>query len=270
VYRGFDIGASKPVPEELQGIPHHLLDVREADQLLDAAEFAGLADAAIADIRSRSKLPIVVGGSGLWLRALLRGLVKAPPVDAALRARLNEQALLSGSQVLHARLAEVDVAAAADIHPNDRVRIVRALEVYEQLGQPLGELRRLHALGSPRYRALRVVLDLPPELLTERIEARTSEMLARGFAEEVRGLVARHGRDARPLSAVGYREMVRHVCDGESIEDTVRTINQATRIYARRQRTWLKNEPGERWLCTPDQVLASAGLATLTTFLESP
>lgn len=269
VYRGFDIGASKPEASELHGIRHHLIDVRDADQLLDAAEFAALADAAIADVRARGKLPIVVGGSGLWLRALLRGLVKAPPVDPELRARLNAEAELSGSALLHARLAEVD-AAAADIHPNDRVRIVRALEVYEQLGRPLGELRRVHALGSPRYRALRVVLDLAPELLTERIEARTSQMIERGFAAEVRDLVARYGRDVRPLSAVGYREMVRHVCDGESLEDTVRTINQSTRIYARRQRTWLKNEPGDRWLCPPNQVLAPAGLDKLAAFLEQP
>jgi tRNA dimethylallyltransferase len=210
----------------------------------------------------------VVGGSGLWLRALLRGLVKAPEVDPVLRARLDAEAESQGSPSLHARLAQVDPDAAQQIHPNDRMRIVRALEVYEQTGQALGALRREHALGAPRYRTLRVVLDLAPELLTERIEARCEEMIARGFADEVRALLARYSRDVRPLGAVGYREMVGHVCDGIPLDQSLRAIVQATRIYARRQRTWLKNEPGERWLTAPEQVLAPEGLARLSAFWD--
>lgn len=268
IYRGFDIGAGKPKPAELRGVPHHLLDVREADQPLDAAEFARLADAAIADVRARGKLPIVVGGSGLWLRALLRGLVVAPAVDAALRARLDAQAREQGAAHLHARLARVDPRAAAQIHPNDRVRIVRALEVFELTGRPLGALRDAHALGAPRYRALRVVLELPADELGRRIEQRTGAMIAEGFAAEVAHLLARYGRDARPLGAVGYREMVAHVCDGVPLDDTVRAINRSTRIYARRQRTWLRSEPGERWLASPERVLEPAGLSRLAQFLE--
>jgi tRNA dimethylallyltransferase len=268
VYRGFDIGSSKPRADELRGVPHHLLDVREASEPLDAAEFAALADAAIADVRRRGKRPIVVGGSGLWLRALLRGLVKAPEVDPALRARLDAEAQAQGSPSLHARLGQVDPDAAQQIHPNDRVRIVRALEVYEQTGQALGAMRREHALGAPRYRALRLVLELAPELLTQRIQARCSEMIARGLADEVRGLVARHGREVRPLGAVGYREMVSHICDGVPLAESLRAIEQATRVYARRQRTWLKNEPGERWLTLPEHVLAPEGLLRLSVFWD--
>lgn len=266
VYRGFDIGSSKPSLGELRGVPHHLLDVREATAPLDAAEFAALADAAIAEVRARGKRPIVVGGSGLWLRALLRGLVKAPEVDPALRARLSAEAAAQGTPRLHERLAAVDPDAAAQIHPNDRVRVVRALEVFEQTGQALGALRREHALGAPRYRALRIVLDLAPDVLTPRIETRCREMIARGFAAEVRALVERHGRDVRALGAVGYAEMVAHVCDGVPLEITARAIERATRIYARRQRTWLKSEPGERWLTHPDEVLSDAGLARLRDF----
>jgi tRNA dimethylallyltransferase len=269
VYRGFDIGASKPKASELHGIAHHLLDVREANQPLDAAEFARLADAAIADVRARGKLPIVVGGSGLWLRALLRGLVAAPAVDAELRARLDAEAQQGGAARLHTRLAQIDAQAAAQIHPNDRVRIVRALEVFEQTGQPLGALRGAHALGAPRYRALRVVLELPADELGRRIEQRTGAMIAEGFEAEVRRLLERYGREARPLGAVGYREMVTHVCDGIPFDETVRAINRATRIYARRQRTWLRSEPGERWLASPERVLDSAGLARLAQFLEA-
>ncbi len=268
VYRGFDIGSSKPRADELRGVPHHLLDVREADQPLDAAEFAALADAAIAEVRDSGKLPIVVGGSGLWLRALLRGLVKAPDVDPALRAELTADAERLGTPALHARLAEVDPDAARVIHPNDRVRVVRALEVHVQTGQALGALRKEHALGAARYRALRIVLDIPSEALTERIRARTAHMIEHGLITEVQQLTERYGRAVRPLSAVGYREMVAHVCDGVSLEDTARAINRATRIYARRQRTWLKNEPGERWISEAEQVLDDAGMARLQTFLE--
>lgn len=270
VYRGLDIGSSKPTADELAGIPHHLLDVCDPDQPLDAAAFANLADVAIADIRARGKRPIVVGGAGLWLRALLRGLVQLPQVDPELRARLDAEANTHGTPHLHARLAVIDPRAAADIHPNDRVRVVRALEVHAQTGTPLGELRHEHALGQPRYHALRVVLDLPPDELTSRIAQRTQQMIERGLEAEVRRLVERYGRELRALGAVGYREMVAHVCDGVGLEETCVAINQATRVYARRQRTWLKNEPGELWLCRPEQLFEEQGLATVQPFLEIP
>lgn len=270
IYQGFDIGSSKPAPEELRGVPHHLLDVRAADAPLDAADFAGLADEAIGDVRARGRSPIVVGGSGLWLRALLRGLVELPKVDVALRARIEQEACTLGIPALHARLLTVDPIAAARIHPNDQVRVVRALEVFEQTGTPLGALRQAHALGAPRYRALRIVLDVAPDVLAERIAQRTEAMLARGWVAEVEALLARFGREARPLSAVGYREIVSHLCDGVSLEETIEKINQATRIYARRQRTWLNNEPGDRWQTTRDEVMSQQGLARLRTFWAGP
>ncbi len=266
VYRGFDIGSSKPTTDELGDIPHHLLDVRDAEQPLDAVDFAALADAAIAEVCQRGHAPIVVGGSGLWLRALLRGLVQLPPVDAAIRERLDREARELGVCTLHACLQSVDPLEAPDIHPNDRIRVVRALEVHEQTGTPLGSLRAAHALGAPRYRALRIVLEVPPEELTRRIELRTQQMLARGLVDEVRALLTRHDRSVRPLGAVGYREVVEHLCDGVSLEETVRKINQSTRIYARRQRTWLNNEPGELWQTTREEVLAPEGISRLRAF----
>jgi tRNA dimethylallyltransferase len=268
VYRGFDIGSAKPSHEELAGVPHHLLDVCDADEDIDAARFAALADAAIADVRARGRLPIVVGGAGLWLRALLRGLVALPDVDPALRAQLEAEADALGPPALHARLAELDPRAAAAIHPNDKLRIVRALEVHAQTGVPLGELRHAHALGSARYRALRVVLDVPSDLLSARIAARTSSMIARGFAGETRALVARFGRGVRPLAAVGYREMVGHVCDAVPLDATAEAITRATRVYARRQRTWLQSEPGLRWSTPPEELLGGVGEKKLSDFLR--
>jgi tRNA dimethylallyltransferase len=253
VYRGFDIGSSKPTPDELQGVRHHLLDVREPGDELDAAGFAALADAAIAEVRQRGKLPIVVGGSGLWLRALLRGLVELPAVDPALRSALLAEADQLGAAALHARLAGVDPLAASKIHPNDVVRITRALEVHAQTGQPLGALRAEHALGAPRYRALRVILDWPNEALYPRIAQRTAEMFARGFVDEVRGLLERYPA-ARALGAVGYREVVAHLEHATELAATIAEVERATRIYARRQRTWLNNEPGERLAANPSQL----------------
>jgi tRNA dimethylallyltransferase len=260
VYRGFDIGSSKPTAEELAGVVHHLIDVCDPSDELDAAGFALRADAAIAEVRGRGKLPIVVGGSGLWLRALLRGLVVLPSVDPTLRSALLAEAAALGTPALHARLAQVDPRAAAKIHTNDTVRVTRALEVHTQTGQALGELRAEHALGAPRYRALRVVLDWPNERLYPRIQQRTADMFARGFVDEVRTLAASHP-SARALGAVGYREVVAYLRHGGALDATIAEVERATRIYARRQRTWLKNEPGDRCVAQPDDPSLRESLA---------
>ena len=270
VYRGFDIGASKPSAAELLGVPHHLLDVCAPECELDAADFARLADRAIADTRARGKLAIVVGGSGLWLRALLRGLLPLPKVDPALRARLHAEGEQLGAPALHARLREIDPLCAQQVHENDLIRIVRGLEVHAQTGLPLGALRAQHALGAPRYRALRLILDWPQDVLNERIRQRTQAMFAEGFVDEVQTLLTRHGRTPRALSSVGYREVVRHLCDGEPLAQTIEQVERATRIYARRQRTWLKNEPGDAWATTPDAVLSAEGMTRLAAFLSAP
>ncbi len=267
VYRGMDIGSGKPTQAELLGIAHHLIDIRDPDQPLDAVGFAALADAAIASVASRHKLPIVVGGSGLWLRALLRGLVELPSVDPALRERLTQEAEAHGTAALHARLKAVDEIAAREIHPHDRVRVVRALEVFEQTGRPVGELRRQHALGAPRYRALRMVIDPGPDALTARIRERTRTMLEMGFVAETEALVARYGPELRALGSVGYREVVAHLQGRIPLEQLEESIVRATRIYARRQRTWLNNEPGEIVRTHAEDVLSDAGLRGLRAWL---
>jgi len=247
VYRGFDIGSAKPSPAELGSVPHHLLDVFDPDQVVDAVAYARLADTAIRDIRGRGALPVVVGGTGLWIRALVRGLVDVPPVDEEIRRALEAAAADEGAPALHARLAEIDPVSAEAIHPNDALRIVRALEVYQQTGTPFGTLRAEHALGQPRHRAVFVVLDMDRERHAALIERRTAAMLEAGWVDEVRSLRARWGDDVRPLGSVGYREMLAHVRDAIPLEETLRQIRKSTRIYARRQRTWFKGEPGVSW-----------------------
>lgn len=246
VYRGLDIGSAKPTADELDGVRHHLIDVLDPDEDVDAARYARMADAVIADVAGRGRVPIVVGGTGLWIRALLRGLVEVPEVDAAVRAALEEEADRLGAPALHARLREIDPAAAARIHPNDRLRIVRALEVFQQTGRPLGELWAEHALGAPRYDAWSVALDRPRPELYEVIRARTRAMIDAGLVEEVRGLIERWGPDVRPLDSVGYRQIKEHLLEGVPLDEAERRIYKATRIYTRRQRTWFRAE-GMRW-----------------------
>lgn len=242
VYRGFDIGSAKPTGAELGAVRHHLLDVVEPSEEIDAADYARRADAAIAGVRARGGLPIVVGGTGLWIRSLVRGLVALPPVDADVRRRLETAVNAEGAPRLHERLAVVDPATANAVHPNDALRIVRALEVYEQTGVPLGALREKHAFGAPRYRTFFIALDAEREAHTRAIEARVQTMIERGWVEEVRALRARWGDDVRPFGSVGYREMLEHVRDDVSLDETFRRIRKSTRVYARRQRTWFKGE----------------------------
>lgn len=243
VFRGFDIGSGKATPEELGGVKHHLIDVLDPDDTLDAAQYAALADAAIEDVVRRGKIPIVVGGTGLWLRALLRGLMPLPPSDPALRAALLEEVERLGAPALHARLLSLDPLAAARIHPNDAVRITRALEIHAQTGRPAGELRAEHALGAPRHEAWLAVLDLPRDQADEAIQTRVDDMLARGFFEETRALIERHPQ-ARALGSVGYKELALAVRGEATFDEARLAAIRATRVYARRQRTWWGSEPG--------------------------
>lgn len=260
VYRGFDIGSAKPQPQELEGIPHHLVDIIDPDEAIDAAEYARRADQAIAEIHARNGLPIVVGGTGLWIRALMRGLVDLPPVDPTLRAELENRASAIGGVALHAQLEAVDPVTASAVHPHDTFRIVRALEVHTQTGIPLGKLRADHALGAPRYSGLFAVLDVEREAHRTTIEARVDAMRRAGWADEVRTLRAQWGEDVRAFGSVGYREMLMHVRDEIPWSETRTAITKATRVYARRQRTWFRGEPGVDWHTTAAEALRPEGI----------
>ncbi len=267
VYRGFDIGSAKPARDELRGVAHHLLDVIDPDEPIDAVRYAALADAAIEGVAARAKIPIVVGGTGLWLRALLRGLVTLPEPDAAIRKALEAEADVAGSASLHARLSTLDPRAAAAIHPNDRLRIVRALEVHAQTGEPLGELRAQHALGAPRYEALVILIDRPRDEMAARMEARTRAMLERGLVDETRRLLERWGPSVRAMEAVGYKE-ARAFLAGELAEEALpAAITRATRIYARRQRTWWGHHEDALRIERPDDPVA---LERVARFVSGP
>jgi len=263
VYRGFDIGSAKPTADELRGVLHHLIDIVDPDEDIDAAAYASTADRAIREIRSRGRLPIVVGGTGLWLRALMRGLVDVPPVDPTVRAELEARVETEGAAALHTQLAEVDPATAEAVHPNDALRIVRALEVYQQTGTPLGELRAAHALGEPRYESVFVVLDAERELHAKLIEARVASMIEKGWVDEVRALREAWGDEVRPFGSVGYREILGHLRNGVPLDETLRLVRRSTRTYARRQRTWFKGDPAVSYWSTWDALLDSSSVTRL-------
>lgn len=240
IHTELDVGSAKPTAEELGGVRHHLIDRLPPTETIDAARYAALADAAIDDVASRGALPIVVGGTGLWLRALTRGLAPLPTPDPAVRAALEAEAAID-LPGLHARLAEVDPDAASRIHPNDALRIVRALEVFTQTGEPLSAHHARHAQGGPRYPMRFYVLDLPREALYPKLKARIRAMLEAGWVDEVRGVLARHGH-VPPLESVGYAQIVDHLEEAVPLEETERLAYKATRVYTRRQRTWFRGE----------------------------
>jgi tRNA dimethylallyltransferase len=247
-YRGLDAATAKPSPEERARAPHHLLDVADPEQQLDAAAFVKLADAAITDVAKRGKRVIVAGGTGLWIRALVRGLLAAPGRSEEFRAGLRREEEIVGVAGLHDRLARIDPGAAQAIRPSDRMRIERALEVHALTGRRLSELQQSHAFAEERYAPLFVHLAPPREILWDRIAARTREMFRSGDLErETKRLLARIAEvpaAARALKIIGYGDMaaaLRGTCSAEEAEERVAA---RTRRYAKRQGTWFRRDAG--------------------------
>jgi tRNA dimethylallyltransferase len=250
VYRGLDVGTAKPTPAERAAAPHHLLDVAEPGEGMDAARFAALADVAIAEIAARGRLPVVAGGTGLYLRALLHGVVAAPGRDPALRAALEAEAAERGRPALHARLAAVDPAMAARIRENDLVRIVRALEIAAGGRRP-AELYAEHAFQEDRYPATILALAPPRAELHARIDARVEAMFAGGILDEARALLARFGEAPPPKLPIGYAEAAACLRGELALDEAVRRVQVAHRRYARRQVVWLRRERGVEWVVPP-------------------
>ena len=246
IYRGFDVGSGKPSAEENARAPHHLVSAIDPLEPMDAAAWAALASRAIDDVRARGRVPIVCGGTFLWIKALLYGLAETPAASQELRDRLRGVADSEGRPALHARLREVDPESAARLHPNDLVRVSRALEVWELTGKPMSAWQREHAFASERHRSRLLAIARDPEKLTERIQERVRAWLGGGWIEEVEALLARGYGDARAMSSVGYAQ-VRAMLAGElPREELEGAIVRATRVFARRQRTWLNHADVDR------------------------
>ncbi len=249
VYRGMDIGTSKPTAAERAEVPHHLIDIRDPRETYSAGQFQRDALGLIGEIRRRDRVPMLVGGTMLYFRALTRGLAPLPEADAALRAQIDRRAGEVGWPQLHAELARRDPEAAARIRPADGQRIQRALEVLELTGQPLSVLQKL-AVPAAVPMASFALMPLAREALYARIEARFEAMIGAGFVEEVRGLAER--ADLHPqlpsLRAVGYRQLWEYVQGRSELGEAVTAAQRATRNLAKRQLTWLRADPGIRWI----------------------
>lgn len=250
VYRGLDIGTAKATAEERRRVPHHLLDLADPDMPFTAADYARLARATIDDIRRRGRPPIMVGGTGLYVRAFLRGLFDGPRENVSVREALREEAIRVGAPGLHQRLLDLDPETAAAIHPNDLFRIVRALEVTTSAGRPISAMRkesRRHHEPVPGP-VLRFGLEQHREELYRRIEMRVEGMMARGFLEEVRGLLDRgYSPTLKPLRAIGYRHMIEHLQGRATLDEVIGRLKRDTRRYAKRQLTWFRHEDGIEW-----------------------
>jgi len=253
VYRGMDIGTAKEPPEVLQRFPHACVDVRDPTHEFTAADFAAETDSVIAEAQATGRGVVVVGGTGFYLRALLVGLAPAPSGDEAMRAEL---AALPDP---HAALAAVDPELAAKLHPNDRVRVVRGLEVHALTGRPLSAIWAEHALSEPRYPSVRVWLDRDD--LDERIDRRVLLMMERGYLDEVRRLLdAGVPRTAKPMRSLGYRHLADHLLDELALDEAVRRTQRDSRRFARKQRTFLRGLGGFQQVDARDReaVIAAA------------
>jgi tRNA dimethylallyltransferase len=246
VYRGMDIGTAKPTAEEQARVPHHLLDRIDPSESYAAGRFRDEALAAIGEIRSRGKRAMVVGGTGLYLDALLRGLARAPARNDAVRAGLEAMIAREGTASLHARLAVVDPASSARIHANDAVRLIRALEIHEVTGRRPSDFRRWEGGVAD---AIVVGIAWERGALYERIEERARGMMRAGLLDEVRRLhAAGHDEGSPGMRTPGYRELLRHLAGRLSLEEAVALTTRATRRLARRQIQWFRGKAGVIWV----------------------
>jgi tRNA dimethylallyltransferase len=247
IYRHFDIGSGKPTREQLAMAPHHLVGEIDPMDAIDAVSWADRAARTIGEVRARGRVPIVCGGTFLWVKALVYGLADMPAASAQVRTVHRDIAAIEGRAALHARLRQVDPESAGRLHPNDFVRVSRALEVCELTGKPMSVWQREHGFKRQRRGARLLSLACDPATLTARIEARVSTWLAHGWIDEVEALLARGFGSARAMGSVGYAQ-VRAMLEGTISRDELGVaIVRATRVFARRQRTWL-NHADVAWL----------------------
>jgi tRNA dimethylallyltransferase len=252
LYRGMDIGTAKPSPADRAAVPHHLIDLLDPWQAASVGQYRAWALAAVAEIRARGKIPLFVGGTPLYLKALLRGLFEGPPADAALRAALEAEAQVGGNAALHARLAAIDPPTAARLHPNDRRRIIRALEVHTLTGRRLSDLQREHDQPATGARVLALVRHRTD--LAARIDRRVDAMFAAGLIDEVRQLQASPRPIHRvPAQAVGYAEVIDHLAGRLTLPQALERTRLRTRQFARRQSTWFRGlAEVQLWPLEPD------------------
>jgi tRNA dimethylallyltransferase len=263
VYRGMDLGTAKPTAEERARLPHHLIDVADPDQPFTAGEYSRQARAALREIAARGRLPIVTGGTGLYLRALTDGLFAAPERQQQLRRRLNRSREIRSEGWLHRLLLRLDPPSAARIHANDTPKLIRAIEVCLAARKPLSQVMARDPLTG--FRLLRIGLNPPRPALYDRLNRRAAAMFAAGLVDETRALLARYG-PVQALDALGYRQALAVLAGALSLEAAIEAAQQGHRNYAKRQLTWFRREPEVHWIEAfgdqPDALAAAVDLVS--------
>ena len=271
IYRGMDIGTAKPTAEERQGVPHHLLDVCAPGEAFSVARYVELADAAAQDILSRGMVPVVAGGTGLYMDALIEcSTFSGDETDLSVREKYQRMAAEQGNEAVHACLAKVDPEGAERLHPNNLKRVIRALEVYEQTGMTIDTFNRLHKRPAPKYAALKIgVCPAERQTLYDRIDRRVDQMLADGLLEETKHLLDRGALTGTAAQAIGYKELLGYLQGEAPLEDCVALLKQRSRNYAKRQLTWLKRDDNIRWIYYNNGEGLPAILQEATNYLQN-
>lgn len=250
IYRGMDIGTAKPTAEERQSVPHHLLDVCAPGEPFSVARYVELADAAAQDVLSRGMVPIVAGGTGLYMDALIEcSTFSGDETDLSVREKYQRMAAEQGNEAVHACLAKVDPEGADRLHPNNLKRVIRALEVYEQTGMTIDAFNRLHKRPAPKYAALKIgICPAERQTLYDRIDRRVDQMLADGLLEETKRLLDSGALAGTAAQAIGYKELLGYLQGDAPLADCVALLKQRSRNYAKRQLTWLKRDDNIHWI----------------------
>ena len=269
IYRRMDIGTAKPTAAEMQGIPHHMLDVAEPEENFSVARYVEQAAARVDDVLARGKLPIIAGGTGLYIDSLLSGRAFAA-FKGERRAELQRRAETEGMDALYAELARIDPRRAARLHPSDEKRVLRALEVYYETGRTITEHDEEDAKRPPRYRALTLALSFARrEDLRRRIDRRVDDMMAAGLEGEVRALLESGvPPSCTAMQAIGYKELAAALAEGRPVAEAAEEIKLRTRQYAKRQLTWFRRNRDARWILWEKHPDFSAGLQNSTQFME--
>jgi tRNA dimethylallyltransferase len=254
VYRGFDVGTAKPTPEQMAGVPHHLVSVVDPVAEMNAGTYVQLASEAIAGIAGRGRLPLIVGGTGLYVRALLLGVAPMPHPDPEIRLRLAADLREHGAESMRERLRAIDPVSAEQILRGDAVKLLRALEIHELTGEAPSQVKARHGFGRFHYRAWVYGIAPPREELYRRIDQRTKAMFEAGLVDEVRQLRAKGHAQAVPMRSLGYRHAMAYLQGDVDLDEAVRTACRDTRHYAKRQLTWFRAEPWVRWMGWPVDV----------------
>jgi tRNA dimethylallyltransferase len=260
IYRYMDIGTAKPTSDEQYRVIHHMVDIVDPDEEFDAVRFAQMAREKVMQLHQKGVLPVVVGGTGLYIKALLQGLFQSNPVAPQIRERLTQEAAENGSSSLHDRLKQVDPDTAERLHPNDAYRIIRALETIESTGRSISEHHQDHGFADEPFDALKIGLQMDREKLYDRIDQRVDLMIDAGLLEEVKNLLGMgYTADLKAMQSIGYRHMAAFIEGSLPWDECIRTLKRDTRRFAKRQFTWFGADLQIQWY-EPDQLNEMIGL----------